>query len=125
MPCNEDILNMRVTTWAVSDTEFLIKNQNLHIYDVSGLKYHRKSWLQYFDHVNNIMFLASLSGYSQVLPEDPTVNRLVDSIVLFGDMVNHKLIKHIDIILFLNKIDLFKRKVKKVPISKFFPEYSG
>lgn len=29
------------------------------------------------------------------------------------------------IILFLNKIDIFKQKIPRIPLSDFFPEYSG
>jgi hypothetical protein len=89
------------------------------------LKHHRKSWLSYFDDVSTVLFVASLSSYDQNLFEDPTINRMVDAIVLFDQMTNHPLLKKLDFVLFLNKRDLYEKKVKAIPISKFFPEYRG
>jgi guanine nucleotide-binding protein subunit alpha len=34
-------------------------------------------------------------------------------------------IQRTSIILFLNKIDLFKAKLPKVPLERYFPEYTG
>jgi hypothetical protein len=97
----------------------------VHFYDVSGLKYHRTQWISYFDQVNCILFVTSLSSYDQVLVEDPTINRMADSIVLFDQMSNHPLLKDATFILFLNKRDIYQKKVKKIPIAKFFPDYKG
>jgi guanine nucleotide-binding protein subunit alpha len=110
---------------APSDTVVTISKVPIHMFDVSGLKHHRKKWLSYFDIVHTILFVVSLSSYDQTMIEDPTVNRMVDSLVLFEDICNNELLAKLDIILFLNKVDLFKKKVKVIPVKKFFPEYSG
>jgi guanine nucleotide-binding protein G(i) subunit alpha len=109
----------------VSDTVFEVNGSRIHFFDVSGLKHHRKGWISYFDHVHSILFVASLSSYDQNMVEDATINRMSDSLVLFDQMSNHPLLTNIDIILFLNKRDIYSKKVKKVPISKYFPEYQG
>ena len=124
-PTNDDILNLRTVTQTVSDNVFQLTKNTIHIFDVSGLKHHRKLWLSYFDCVHSVLFVASLSAYDQVLVEDPTINRMSDALVLFEQMVNHSLLAKIDIILFLNKRDIYSKKVKQIPISKFFPEYQG
>ncbi|KAJ3313424.1 Guanine nucleotide-binding protein G(t) subunit alpha-2 [Boothiomyces sp. JEL0838] len=57
--------------------------------------------------------------------EDNTVNRMTDSLVLFEQMVNHPLLESQSFVLFLNKKDLFEKKVKHIPIHINFPEYDG
>ena len=124
-PTNDDILNLRTVTQTVSDTLFTVEGKGVHFIDVSGLKHHRKTWLSYFDNASTVLFVVSLSSYDQTLTEDTTINRMVDAIVLFDQMANHQLLKKIDFILFLNKKDLYEKKVRKVSIAKYFPEYQG
>ncbi|EEB88588.1 hypothetical protein MPER_13506, partial [Moniliophthora perniciosa FA553] len=49
--------------------------------------------------------------FDQVLAEAPKVNRLEDSVMLWQNIVSNKLLQHTDIILFLNKCDLFASKL--------------
>jgi hypothetical protein len=118
-------LNLRTVTQAISDTVFNISGDKYHFYDVSGLKFHRTQWVSYFDKVHSVLFVTSLSCYDQMLAEDATINRMADAIVLFHQMVNHPLLKERSFVLFLNKQDIYTRKIRKIPIKKYFPEYSG
>lgn len=52
-------------------------------------------------------------------------NRMAESLVLFESVINSRWFLRTSIILFLNKIDLFKVKLPKVPLEKYFPEYTG
>lgn len=45
--------------------------------------------------------------------------------MLFESLVNGEWFRRKPVILFLNKIDLFKDKLHKSPISKHFPDYTG
>ncbi|KAJ3325396.1 Guanine nucleotide-binding protein G(t) subunit alpha-3 [Boothiomyces sp. JEL0866] len=124
-PTDEDILNLRTVTQCVSETIFNINGSNFHFFDVSGLRHHRKAWFSYFEHVTTVLFVASISSYDQNLVEDPTVNRMVDSLVLFEQIANHKLMAKPQFVLFFNKKDLYEVKIKQVGIREFFPEYDG
>lgn len=48
-----------------------------------------------------------------------------ESLKLFDSICNNKWFKDTSIILFLNKKDLFAKKILKSPLSICFPEYSG
>jgi hypothetical protein len=124
-PSDEDILKLRTVTMAISHSIFIVKNVNFHFFDVSGLKHHRKSWIAYFDNVDVVLFVTSLSSYDQVMVEDPLTNRMLDSIMLFGKTVNNPLLKDKSFLIFLNKKDVYEKKVAKVAISDYFPQYSG
>lgn len=52
-------------------------------------------------------------------------NRMAESLVLFESVINSRWFLRTSIILFLNKIDLFKAKLPKVPLERYFPEYTG
>jgi GTPase SAR1 family protein len=124
-PNNDDILNLRTVTMSVSDNVFETKDGKIHLIDVSGLKYHRMNWMQYFDKCHCVLFVVSLSCYDQTLIEDPTINRMADSFVLFEQIANHAQLKRSKMIIFMNKKDLYEKKVKRVSIKQFFPEYEG
>ncbi|KAI8893672.1 guanine nucleotide binding protein, alpha subunit [Globomyces pollinis-pini] len=123
MPTNEDLLMIRVITKSVSDTVFTIDGINIHFYDVSGLVHHRKQWISYFEDVLNVIFIVSLSSYDQMMIEDESKNRLMDSIHLFEYIFNHPLLKKADVILFFNKKDLFEIKIRKISFKKYFPDF--
>jgi hypothetical protein len=78
-----------------------------------------------FEAVTSIIFCVALSEYDQVLLEENGQNRMNESLVLFESVINSRWFLRTSIILFLNKIDLFKAKLPKVPLEKYFPEYTG
>ncbi|KAI8893675.1 guanine nucleotide binding protein, alpha subunit [Globomyces pollinis-pini] len=122
---NEEILLLRVVTQVISETIFQVKNVNFHFYDVSGLTHHRKHWIPYFEHVLGVIFLVDISAYDRNLAENPEVNRLVDALNLFNEIVNHKLLANASMMLFFNKKDLFEVKTSEVYIKDYFPDYTG
>ena len=69
------------------------------------------------------MFLVSIASYNQMLLEDTTVNRLSDALDLFKEICENELLKNTNIMLFLNKFDLFSEKIKKIPIKNTFQDF--
>lgn len=49
----------------------------------------------------------------------------MESLVLFDSVVNSRWFMRTSIILFLNKVDLFKAKLSRSPLGSYFPDYSG
>ena len=49
----------------------------------------------------------------------------MESLVLFDSVVNSRWFMRTSIILFLNKVDLFKAKLARSPLGNYFPDYSG
>ena len=74
------------------------------MYDVGGARTQRAAWVPYFDAVDAIIFIVSLSSFDQTLSEDPSVNRMQDSLRSFRDLVGSKILKNVNIIVFLNKV---------------------
>lgn len=93
--------------------------------DVGGQRSERKKWIHCFEDVTAIIFLSALSGYDECLEEDPSVNRMQESLKLWKYIANTKWFSKTSIILFLNKRDLFEEKIKKKNINECFPDYKG
>lgn len=125
IPDNQDILRARSKTTGIVETRFTIEKTSFHMFDVGGQRSERKKWIHCFESVKSIIFCVSLSEYDQVLLEESKQNRMLESLVLFESVINSRWFSRTTIILFLNKIDLFQQKIKKVPMEQFFPDYGG
>lgn len=125
VPDNRDILHSRMKTTGIIETDFTVGNLKFRMVDVGGQRSERKKWMHCFQDVTAIIFCASLAEYNLKLDEDRTTNRMQESLRLFRQIVNTDWFKATDIILFLNKRDLFEEKVARVPITTAFPNYSG
>ena len=93
--------------------------------DVGGQRSERRKWIHCFDCVTAVLFCASLSEYDQTLREDDTQNRMKESLLLFDEICNSPWFRDTAFILFLNKTDLFRDKIQRVPLTVCFPQYNG
>lgn len=93
--------------------------------DIGGQRPERKTWIKTFEGVTTVIFCVSLSEYDQCLLEEPTQNRLLESFQLFQSIVTSRWFVTTSIVLFLNKKDIFQRKIAKIPLSDYFPDYTG
>ncbi len=145
-------MRSRTKTTGISETKYLrqpplLYNINhrftidklvINMYDLGGQRSERKKWIHCFEAATSVIFIVALSEYDQVLLEDSSQvsfilflfisnikNRMAESLILFESIVNSRWFVKSSIILFLNKIDLFKEKLKRVPLTKYFPEYAG
>ncbi|TBU25831.1 guanine nucleotide binding protein, alpha subunit [Dichomitus squalens] len=130
-PTDDDVLKARLKTTGVVEHKFtLAKNTEFRgvewvIYDVGGARNQRQAWAPYFDDVNAIIFLAPISAFDQQLAEDPKVNRLEDSFLLWKSVIESKLLAHVNIVLFLNKCDLLKKKLESgVRLKHYMPSFN-
>ena len=64
--------------------------------------------LSYFNEVDGVIYIASLSGYNLNLEEDPSENQMIECIKLFYTLTNSAFFAKTPFILFLNKTDVFK-----------------
>jgi hypothetical protein len=75
--------------------------------------------------VTAVIFCVALSEYDLKLYEDESVNRMHESLKLFDEICNSRWFSSVSMILFLNKSDIFKEKIKRVDLKVCFPDYSG
>eukprot|EP01128_Nolandella_sp_AFSM9_P005668 TRINITY_DN2790_c0_g1_i1.p1 TRINITY_DN2790_c0_g1~~TRINITY_DN2790_c0_g1_i1.p1 ORF type:complete len:373 (+),score=96.57 TRINITY_DN2790_c0_g1_i1:68-1120(+) len=125
IPTNQDILLSRAKTTGVIEMMFKVDDHEFWMVDVGGQRNERRKWLNCFEDVTAVIFCVAMSSYDQHLYEDTTKNRLHEACELFEQTMNSKWFSGSGLILFLNKSDLFKDKIKKVSLSRAFPEYDG
>ncbi|KAJ3052690.1 guanine nucleotide-binding protein subunit alpha [Rhizophlyctis rosea] len=125
LPTDQDVLRSRVKTTGITENTFHIGDLIYRMFDVGGQRSERKKWIHCFEEVTAIVFLVAISEYDQVLVEDETVNRMQEALTLFDSICNSRWFTKTSIILFLNKIDLFKEKLLRSPMGKYFPDYTG
>lgn len=115
----------RVRTTGIVVTEFDDDINKYQLVDVGGQRSERRKWMHCFDDVKAIIFLEGLSSYHQVLFEDSSVNRMHESLQLFGDVVKNPIFEGTPIFLFLNKKDLFEDMIKKTSLKTCFDDFEG
>ncbi|KAJ9096035.1 guanine nucleotide-binding protein subunit alpha [Naganishia friedmannii] len=125
VPMEADVLRARTKTTGITETRFNMGQLSIHMFDVGGQRSERKKWIHCFEAVTSIIFCVALSEYDQVLLEESGQNRMQESLILFESVINSRWFLRSSVILFLNKIDVFKMKLSKTPLDRYFPEYTG
>ncbi|KAF8520549.1 guanine nucleotide binding protein, alpha subunit [Gautieria morchelliformis] len=125
VPSDDDVLKARLKTLGVVEHMFSLetgkeRGVDWKIYDVGGARSQRQAWAPYFEDMNALIFLAPISAFDQ----DPRVNRVEDSLLLWRSVVANKLLSNVNIILFLNKCDLLKAKLEAgVRLNQYMTSY--
>uniref|UniRef100_F6PR32 Uncharacterized protein n=2 Tax=Ciona intestinalis TaxID=7719 RepID=F6PR32_CIOIN len=125
MPTEQDVLRTRVKTTGITETNFNYKNLEFRLIDVGGQRSERKKWIHCFEDVTAIIFCVALSAYDLLLAEDEETNRMHESMRLFDSICNNAWFRSTSMILFLNKTDIFRSKIKHSPLNVCFPDYQG
>eukprot|EP01155_Anaeramoeba_flamelloides_P017440 Anaeramoba_flamelloidesa567439_42.p1 GENE.a567439_42~~a567439_42.p1 ORF type:complete len:323 (-),score=62.80 a567439_42:49-1017(-) len=125
VPTKDHILGCRIPTTGVKEVTFSTDDFTWRIIDVGGQRSERRKWIHHFADVDILIFVIALDSYSQKLFEEHSVNRMTECISVFEQTVNNEFFKKKDLVILLNKIDLFKEKLKKVKIKEAFPDYEG
>lgn len=127
VPDMEDVLQLRVRTTGITENVFHVDGNEFRMVDVGGQRNERRKWIHCFENITAIIFVAALSEYDQMLFEDEDKNRIEEAIELFEEICNSEWFVDTSMLLFLNKRDLFRLKIDKVPLTvcPLFEEYKG
>ncbi|KAI0746950.1 guanine nucleotide binding protein, alpha subunit [Daedaleopsis nitida] len=130
-PTFDDILRARLQTVGVEEHKLVMETtaeqgQQWTFYDVGGARGQRASWAPFFDHVNAIIFLCSTAGFNEVLIEDRSVNRLLDSFTLWKTVCSSRLLGNTQFILLLNKTDILSARLQSgIRFSDYIKSYKN
>lgn len=125
VPIQNDILRARLRTTGIVEEPVDILGVSFKFLDVGGQRNERRKWIHCFSDMKAVIFVASLSEYDQVLYEDDEQDRLGEALQVFDDIVNNETFLDVSMILFLNKTDLFKEKLKIAPFQDYFKDFEG
>ncbi|ROW08162.1 hypothetical protein VPNG_06928 [Cytospora leucostoma] len=126
VPTDQDLLRSRLRTTGITETVFDLGQLTYRMFDVGGQRSERKKWIHCFENVNCLLFLVAISGYDQCLVEDKDGNQMNEALMLWESIANSHWFLKSALILFLNKMDLFREKLAKSPINQHgFTDYHG
>lgn len=126
VPTQQDYLRVRVPTTGIIKTAFEIDGNSFEMFDVGGQRSERKKWINCFDNVTAVLFVAAISEFDQMLYEEATHNRMKEALELFETTCNLQYFDRTSMILFLNKRDIFINKIESgVRLSDTFSEFTG
>ncbi|KAH8979525.1 guanine nucleotide binding protein, alpha subunit, partial [Lactarius hatsudake] len=120
LPSVKDILQVRAKTIAITETRFPLGQLSIHMVDASSPRISSPRRAS-FD-ISAIIFCTVLSECDQVLLEERNQVTEWRSLVLFKSVISSRFLRTM-IILFLNKIDVFKNKLPKVRFPLTFPRF--
>ncbi|KAG7037682.1 Guanine nucleotide-binding protein alpha-1 subunit [Cucurbita argyrosperma subsp. argyrosperma] len=140
IPTKEDVLYARVRTTGVVEIQFSPVGENkksgevYRLFDVGGQRNERRKWIHLFEGVTAVIFCAAISEYDQTLFEDEQKNRMMETKELFEWVLKQECfefdavlfwVQKTSFMLFLNKFDIFEKKVLQVPLSvcEWFKDY--
>ncbi|XWS26485.1 hypothetical protein CRYUN_Cryun26dG0036300 [Craigia yunnanensis] len=133
IPSKEDVLYARVRTTGVVEIQFSPVGENkksgevYRLFDVGGQRNERRKWIHLFEGVTAVIFCAAISEYDQTLFEDEQKNRMMETKELFDWVLKQPCFEKTSFMLFLNKFDIFEKKVLKVPLNvcEWFKDYQS
>ncbi|KAG6739435.1 hypothetical protein POTOM_057032 [Populus tomentosa] len=131
IPTKDDVLYARVRTTGVVEIQFSPVGENkksgevYRLFDVGGQRNERRKWIHLFEGVTAVIFCAAISEYDQTLFEDENKNRMIGTKELFEWVLKQPCFEKTSFMLFLNKFDIFEKKVLKVPLNvcEWFKDY--
>ncbi|KAH8797307.1 guanine nucleotide binding protein, alpha subunit, partial [Flagelloscypha sp. PMI_526] len=128
VPTDEDILHCHTETRQITETQVSMGSLIYKLVDTPtcpGGSDTRANWQSSFEGVTVLILVFALSDYDRMRDDDISVNRLVEAFTLFESICSSLSVKNSSIILFLNKMDLFREKLLHSRLDAHFPEYTG
>ncbi|KAL1887960.1 G-Protein alpha subunit [Ceratocystis pirilliformis] len=126
VPNDQDLLRARLRTTGITESIFDLGQLTYRMFDVGGQRSERKKWIHCFENVSCLLFLVAISGYDQCLVEDKEGNQINEALMLWESVANSHWFSKSALILFLNKMDLFRDKLAVSPLHEHgFADYTG
>jgi len=129
VPTNDDMLRARQRTTGAVETSFVIEKFEWKIIDCGGQKPERTKWEAILKEypVNAMIFFAALDEYNMASSEETGKTKMQIAMQSFREILSSENTKKTPLLLFLNKKDLFEKKINsKKDFEAFqtvFPQY--
>lgn len=134
MPEIEDLLRVRQPTTAILEYKFKISDTYFLFVDVGGQRSERRKWINCFENVTSMLFVASLSDYDLYLSKEElrssnsessgNINRMRDALDLFRTLINWKKKNYVGIKRLKNEHDGKSEPVQTIQETLLFDKVS-
>jgi len=93
--------------------------------DVGGQRNERRKWLHVLDDVVCLVWTVGLTEYSQVMREDASQKRILESLELFDKWANNKVFDGVPLLIVFTKLDYYEAQWDAAAFKATFPEFDG
>ncbi|KAB8215944.1 G-protein alpha subunit-domain-containing protein [Aspergillus novoparasiticus] len=115
MPTLEDIMWCYTKSTGITMARYTNGPSGVIFCDASGSRGERKKWGRIFDGATKVLYFVDAGSYDQCLTEEHNANRLADELTLFDCVCSAEKLNHVEIVLFIHKMDKLERKLRTVP----------
>jgi len=114
VPTKDDILQARQRTTGQQSTIFKKEKYTWELIDVGGQKPERPKWeaLIKENGLHAIIYFAGLDEYNMMSSEENGKTKMQISMEVFAEVLSSVTKSQVCLLLFLNKLDLFEKKIK-------------
>lgn len=132
-PTQLDVLYSRQRTLGINTFDFEVsekkasdKKKRIHVVDGGGQASERRKWNNYIDDNDTVLFCIGIDEYDvPCFEKNNEVTNLEFSLELLANTLVYANGQKKPVIVLLNKIDLFEKKLEKVPLKKYYSEFDG
>ncbi|KAJ5984139.1 hypothetical protein N7481_006238 [Penicillium waksmanii] len=122
LPNEQDTLQARIRSLGVTEISFNIGPITWEMVKIdncgAGV---REKGLHHFEDVHCVLYVVPLSDYDQRLIEDDSATMMHEIILAFESSIYYnRWFKDKPLVIFLNKVDIFKEKLAISPLSEYF-----
>ncbi|KAF2804079.1 P-loop containing nucleoside triphosphate hydrolase protein [Mytilinidion resinicola] len=119
------VLHARTEPTGVHETRIVMDHfVQYRVFDIVDLNSVKRKWAHYFEDITWIIFAVDLACYDQPLLEHSSQSEMMEVLTYFDSIVNSRF-NGTYIHLFLNNYDKLEEKLGRIPLSNYFPDYSG
>ena len=115
VPSYADILQVGINKSSVEEVNFRMKETNFRLYNIGQMWREPRRYLRFFAGITLVVYFVALNEYDEYTSDDEDKLKHDESFEIFESVVTDPLISSSGILLILNKVDLFKRKLRDVP----------
>eukprot|EP00475_Leptophrys_vorax_P039872 TRINITY_DN7296_c0_g1_i1.p1 TRINITY_DN7296_c0_g1~~TRINITY_DN7296_c0_g1_i1.p1 ORF type:complete len:421 (-),score=79.42 TRINITY_DN7296_c0_g1_i1:64-1230(-) len=131
IPTVKDVFHANCCTSSAVEANIRLSNNGdgsgnkLTIVDFGGARPVRAEWTNSLSNLRSddiALFVVGLTEYDENIREDQRTDRIVEALSVLQEIVNHT---SIDIALVFTKRDLFNKKFLRVPLRRYYWNFSG
>jgi hypothetical protein len=80
----------------------------------------RKKCINIFPKTDILFYFVALSDYNKLEYSDDVTPRFNESLGFFKELINNEYFKKSTVVLILNKLDIYTRKINKTPLNHYY-----
>ncbi|KAJ8090696.1 guanine nucleotide-binding protein subunit alpha [Marasmius tenuissimus] len=122
---DDELLRCYIRTIGLLEEKFTINDRAYHVWDCGGQRSERRKWIHMFGETHVVVFVVSITEYDLSLAENDSVNRMQESLTLFNSIANTLWFAGSKQVLVFNRSQLLGEKLRRSPLSHYFPDYTG